>query len=238
MRKILKERKNLGTSRSQERIAAAIEAAESDETNDRQSQAQKQKGKDYWDNLSLPGDEESHCDGVESIRSSDGQETAPAPSPLNQSDQEVVVVDVTYENEVLPQRREIVQTSEILYGSLDDFSSLRQDLIFIGDDEEIEITYDNTSRKFKIKKEVDEGLNTVPKTLPSTSKARHPTQEKSVTSSREEVARRTPPKDRLGKRSASAGQASPHGTHREQIRRSILPKRTPMLPGLPTEEEL
>ena len=207
MRKILKERKNLGTSRSQERIAATIEAAESDETNDRQSQAQKQKGKDYWDNLSLPGDEESNRDGVESIRSSDGQETAPAPSPLNQSDKEVVVVDVTYENEVSPQRQEIVQTSDILYGSAED-------------DKEIEVIYDNTGCKFKIKEEVDEGLNTVPQTLPSTSAARHPTQEKSFTSRREEVDRRTPPKDRLGKRPASASQASPHGSHREQIRRS------------------
>ena len=64
------------------------------------------------------------------------------------------------------------------------------------------------------------GLNPVSQTQPSTSATGRPTQEKCVTSSREESTRRTPPKDRLGKRSPSAGQASPHSSKREQRRRS------------------
>ena len=92
------------------------------------------------------------------------------------------------------------------------------------DDEEIEVTYNNTSKKYfvaKIKEEEEEkGLNPVSQTQPSTSATGRPTQEKCVTSSREESTRRTPPKDRLGKRPASAGQASPHSSKREQRRSS------------------
>ena len=61
--------------------------------------------------------------------------------PLNQSGEEVVVVDVTYENEVSPQRQEIVQTTDVLYGSAED-------------DEEIEVTYDNFCRLVAVGEDV------------------------------------------------------------------------------------
>lgn len=82
VRKIMKMRKNLGTKGG---IGAAIEAAKTKATFERQAQAQKQKEREeYWNNLSSPSsprNEESDRDEVESVQLSDGHETAPRTQP-------------------------------------------------------------------------------------------------------------------------------------------------------------
>ena len=60
---------------------------------------------DYWKRVQTgcfepTRDEEDDCDGIESCRdTSEGQESAPAPSPLYQSSEDEVEVEVTYEND-------------------------------------------------------------------------------------------------------------------------------------------
>ena len=85
---------------------AALRATESDETDEGLSRAREKekKEKEYWDNLSSPEVGRSDQYEVESIRPS-RQETATKPSPIKNSDREVVVVNVTFpnDNEVSPQ---------------------------------------------------------------------------------------------------------------------------------------
>ena len=108
------------------------------------------------------------------------------------------MVNVTYENdenetELMKQGRNIVPLPDSHSRSADEDNN----------EEEIEVTLDSTSKKYfvaKIKEEGEEkGLKPVSQTQPSTSATGRPTQEKCVTSSREESARRTPPKDIPGK---------------------------------------
>lgn len=114
---------------------------------------------------------------MESIHPSDGQETVTTPSPIKNSDREVVVVNVPFpfDNDVSPQRQVHVQAQD---GSAKE-------------SKEIEVTYNSKIHKFKIKEEADKE----PHGDPSTPATGYPTQERSVTSGREEVARRTPPKE-------------------------------------------
>ena len=79
---------------------AALRTTESDETDEGLSRAREKekKEKEYWDNLSSPEVGSSDQDEVESIRPS-GQETATIPSPIKNSDREVVVVNVTFPND-------------------------------------------------------------------------------------------------------------------------------------------
>ena len=72
---------------------AALGATESNGTDERLLQAKEKKEKEYWDNLSPPGVGRSKHDEVESIHLSDGQETVATPSPIKNSDREVVFVN-------------------------------------------------------------------------------------------------------------------------------------------------
>ena len=161
MRQFLTEARNLGTSRPQGGIAAAIEAAAA---KDGQVQAPKWNGmEDYWKRVQTgcfepTRDELDDCDGIESCRdTSEGQESAPAPSPLYQSSEDEVEVEVTYENDGFIQQsdgQENAPTPNSLYSSGED-------------EDEVEVTYENASSLVAaIKKE--EGQNTVPQTPSST----------------------------------------------------------------------
>ena len=161
VRQFLTEARNLGTSRPQGGIAAAIEAAAA---KDGQVQAPKWNGmEDYWKRVQTgcfepTRDEEDDCDGIESCRdTSEGQESAPAPSPLYQSSEDEVEVEVTYENDGFIQQsdgQENAPTPNSLYSSGED-------------EDEVEVTYENASSLVAaIKKE--EGQNTVPQTPSST----------------------------------------------------------------------
>ena len=115
-----------------------------------------------------------------------------------------MLVNVTYPSDinVTPQRRVLVQQQE---GSAKE-------------SEEVEVIYDKKTDGFKIKEEIKKEANEESGSAPS---ATATGQERSATRISEVTARRTPPKDSLGKiNTASEDQARIHGAGKEKIRRS------------------